>query len=128
MGTLTKMLSSRGESMKSQVEAKTGEAVIAAGRLRQGRTPSMTAMVTGAALFEVMRARRSKTLPRSFVLAVTAHPVVVRKEAGSWPREGVTAAIPAGEQDGTLRLAGESIAINRPNLVDDPETNALPAR
>lgn len=59
--------------MKSQIEERTGEEVIAAGQLKQGRTPSMAAMVTGAALFEVLRPRRSKSLPKGFALAVTAN-------------------------------------------------------
>jgi hypothetical protein len=47
------------------------EPVIAAGDLRQGKEPSLASMVTGTALIEVMRPRRSKAVPRHFVLAVT---------------------------------------------------------
>src|SRR4051794_5012073 len=46
--------------------------VVAAGLLRQGKAPSMLAMITGAALVEVLRRRRAKALPREIALAVTA--------------------------------------------------------
>jgi hypothetical protein len=49
-----------------------GDEVIAAGQLRQGKAPSLVAMVTGWALVELLRPRRSKSLPRQFVLASTA--------------------------------------------------------
>jgi hypothetical protein len=79
------------------------EEVLAAGQLRQGKNPSMTAMLTGTALIEVMR-KRSKLVPRHFVLAATDDRVIAYKawgsgdedsdlyhasfknnEAGSWP-------------------------------------------
>ena len=80
--------------------------VVAAGVLRQGKAPSLLALVTGLALIELARPRRSKSLPREFVLAVTADRVVVfaigpwkqgdgttdrvvkikRGERGSWSR------------------------------------------
>jgi hypothetical protein len=143
MGTLQKIMSSEGQTMVAQVEELTGEEVLAAGQLRQGRKPSMTAMMTGTALFEVMRPRRSKAVPRHFVLALTPtravafpcigvsddedgtnfHVVVRGKERGSWPREAVSF---SGEPlDGTLHLAGERVPVYRPNLVDDEETTAL---
>src|SRR5215218_2879225 len=50
--------------------------VIAAGVLRQGKAPSLAALVTGAALVEVLRPRPSKSLPREFALAVTADRIV----------------------------------------------------
>jgi hypothetical protein len=50
--------------------------VIAAGMLQQGKPPSLIAVTTGAALVQMARARRSKSLPREFVLAVTADRVV----------------------------------------------------
>src|SRR4051812_25515412 len=50
--------------------------VIAAGVLRQGKAPSRLAMVTGLMLIEVLRPRRSKSLPREFALAVTADRVL----------------------------------------------------
>jgi hypothetical protein len=83
------------------------EQVIAAGDLRQGKEPSLASMITGTALIEVLRPRRSKAVPRHFVLAVTEDRVVafgavgggdedgpyevwVRPgERGSWPREAV---------------------------------------
>lgn len=46
--------------------------VIAAGDLRQGKEPSVVAMLTGTALIEVLRPRRSKSLPRHFVLGSPA--------------------------------------------------------
>ena len=45
--------------------------VLAAGTLRQGKPPSLLTAVTGLALIELAR-RRSKSLPRGFVLAATA--------------------------------------------------------
>ena len=56
--------------------------VLAAGQLRQGKTPSLVAMITGWALVELLRPRRSKSLPRQFVLAVTAGRVVAFKASG----------------------------------------------
>jgi hypothetical protein len=50
--------------------------VIAAGWLEQGRTHSMFALLTGLALIQVVRRRRATSLPREFVLAVTADRVV----------------------------------------------------
>jgi hypothetical protein len=143
MGTLSKIMSSQGETLTAQMEELTGEEIIAVGHLRQGRKPSMTAMVTGTALLELMRPRRSKALPRQFVLALTPtravaygcigvaddddgtnYRVVVRgKERGSWPREAVGF---AGEPlDGTLTVAGESFPVCPPNSGVDEETAGL---
>jgi hypothetical protein len=143
MGTLQKIIGSEGQTMVAQVEELTGEEVVAAGQLRQGRKPSMTAMVTGTALFEVLRPRRSKAVPRHFVLALTPsravayscigvsddedgtnyHVVIRGKERGSWPREAVSF---AGEPfEGTLTVAGESFPVTQPNLIEDEETPAL---
>ena len=112
--------------------------VIAAGQLRQGRAPSLIAMVTGIALIELARPPRSKSLPRQFVLAVTADRAVTFKasgggdsesnyelriepgELGSWPRELVRLA--DGE---TLDLAGERISVTRANLNGDSSTGEL---
>ena len=103
--------------------------VIAAGVLRQGKAPSMFALVTGLALIDLVRPRRSKSLPREFVLAVTADRVVAfalslwkegdgttetavkikRGERGSWPRELVRLIDVSGggaSKGGTLELAG----------------------
>jgi hypothetical protein len=83
------------------------EDVIAAGMLRQGKPYSLFGLVTGLVLIDVVR-RRSKTLPRQFVVALTGERVVAfalslvsegdgtgdtvavkvkRGERGSWPRE-----------------------------------------
>lgn len=103
--------------------------VIAAGVLRQRKAPSLLAMVTGLALIEVLRPRRSKSLPREFALAVIADRVVAfamspwkegdgatnrvvkieRGERGSWPRESVRLIdLPKGGESkgGTLECAG----------------------
>ena len=144
MGTLAQLISSQGQSMKSQVEEKTGEEVIAVGQLKQGRTPSMAAMMTGTALFEVLRPRRSKSLPKGFALAVTTnrvvafsaigvgeedgenyHVVVRGSEHGSWPRESVSFEGLPGRSDGTLEVGGERVPVCRPNLDGDEETEAL---
>jgi hypothetical protein len=149
MGTLAKMFSSEVVAMAAQAEGQLGEKVLAAGRLRQGKRPSMAAMVTGTALFEVLRPRRSKTVPRSFVLALTPTRVVAfgfvgvsddddgtnyravlrDGERGSWPRESVTLSGGSGHDglDRTLRIGGEEILVTRPSNVDDPETDALEA-
>src|SRR5262245_26719618 len=57
--------------------------VIAAGDLRQGKEPSLVSMATGAALVEVLRPRRSRSLPRHFVLALTGDRVVAFKTLGT---------------------------------------------
>ena len=125
------------------------EEVIAAGQLRQGNAPSIAAMVTGTVLIELLRPRRSKSLPRHFVLAATADRVVAFKasgggdsdtggpymvrirpgECGSWPRASVRLIdLPDGAQsDGaTLELAGtERLPVSRPNLTGDPSTDEL---
>jgi hypothetical protein len=77
--------------------------VLAAGVLRQGKAPSLFSAATGLVLIELAR-RRSKSLPREFVLAATTDRVIAfamssveegatplieikRGELGSWPRE-----------------------------------------
>jgi len=149
MGTLAKVFSSDVGTMAAQAEEQLGEEVLAAGRLRQGRRPSTMAMVTGTALFEVLRPRRSKTVPRSFVLALTPtrlvafgfvgvsddddgtnYRAVLREgERGSWPREAVALSAPAepGGADRTLRIGGEEILVTRPSSNEDPETDAFEA-
>jgi hypothetical protein len=112
--------------------------VVAAGQLRQGRAPSLIAIVTGLALIELARPRPSKSLPRQFVLAVTFDRVVAFKasgggdsesnyelrikagELGSWPRDLVRLADPR-----TLDLAGERIPVARANLNGDSSTDEL---
>lgn len=146
MGTLAKLMSSQGETMQAQVEALTGEEVLAAGQLRQGRAPSMMAMVTGTALIEVLRpalevaaerlhARRHPNRVVAFACVGVADDeygenfrVVVReKERGSWPREAVAieGLRDESENDGWLTLGGERVPVCRPNYVEDPETDAL---
>ena len=123
--------------------------VIAAGQLRQGKALSMVGMITGTALIELARPRRSKSLPRHFVLAATADRVVAFKasslvmgedtgpemvrikqgECGSWPRASVRLVdLPDGAQSkgGTLELEGtERLPVARPNLDGDPNTDEL---
>jgi hypothetical protein len=123
------------------------EEVVAAGQLRQGKAPSTLAMITGAALVEVLRPRRTKSLPRHFVLAATADRIVAFKasggsresdrvyemrvkpdEQGSWPRSEVRIVdLPEGatSKGGTLKLGIESLPVARPNLSGDPSTDEL---
>jgi hypothetical protein len=105
--------------------------VLAAGVLRQGTPPSVLAAVTGAAILELVR-RRSKSLPREFVLAVTADRVVAfamtaeshetstpvikvrRGELGYWPRRLVRIVDQATgllTRGAMLELAGERIPV-----------------
>jgi hypothetical protein len=124
--------------------------VIAAGELRQGKEPTVVGMITGLALVELLRPRRSKSLPRHFVLAVTADRIVAFRarggadgEGGSgpyrlWIRPGERGSWPAGSvrlvarpQDakttvGTLVLDGvERLPVYRPNSDTDPSTDEL---
>ena len=110
--------------------------VVAAGALRQGRAPTMLGLITGHAVVELAKPRRSKELPRSFVVAVTADrvlafkcvsggggpdsgPFTVRIRPGvyaEWPRSSVRLLdLQDGElsQDATLDLAGEQFAVSR---------------
>jgi hypothetical protein len=104
--------------------------VVAAGMVTQGKTQSLFRMITGLALLEVMRPRRSKALPKEFVLAVTADRVIAlalspwkegvgnsvdvvkikNEQRGSWSR-GPVRVIDAStgrvQNGGTLDLAGE---------------------
>jgi hypothetical protein len=63
--------------------------VIAAGDLRQGKEPSLVSMVTGTALVEALRPRRSKSVPRHFVLALTGDRIVAFKTLGTGDDAGV---------------------------------------
>jgi hypothetical protein len=124
------------------------EPVLAAGFLGQGHTPSLAAMVTGWALVQLVRGRRTKALPRQFVLAVTASEVVafaasggnggehggpyrvrVGDEAGRWPRAEVAVEDVAeralGATDLTLVLAGERLPAQRGKGGADPNTDLL---
>jgi hypothetical protein len=106
------------------------EEIQAAGRLRQGKPYSLFGLVTGLALLDWLRARRAKSLPREFVLAVTAQGVFVfgvslvaegdgegsvdairlkRPARGSWPRAAVRAIDRTegfSSKGATLELAG----------------------
>jgi hypothetical protein len=113
------------------------EEVVAAGLLTQGKPHSLMSMVTGWALVELARARRSKSLPREFCVAVTANRVVAlalsawsegegvdavvklkREEIGSWPRGSVRIDPDErksmfGQKAGMLDLAGlEQFPVN----------------
>ena len=123
------------------------EPAIAAGQLRQGKAPSMAAMMLGYGLIEVLRPKRSKLLPRHFVLAVTASEVIAFKASGGsgesdstyylnisegvearFPRDAVSIAdIPEGEKSkgGIMTINGESFPVARPNLNGDPNTDEL---
>jgi hypothetical protein len=104
--------------------------VVAAGLVTQGKTQSLFRMITGLALLEVMRPRRSKTLPREFALAVTSDRVIAfamspwkegdgetvrvvkikNEQRGSWSRGLVRVLDPTStrvQNGGTLDLAGE---------------------
>jgi hypothetical protein len=114
------------------------EEIVAAGLLTQGRPHSLKSMVTGWALVELARARRSKSLPREFCVVVTADRVVAlalsalseggegqdvvvkvkREEVGSWSRGSVRIDRDGhkhtfGQKGGMLDLAGlEQVPVN----------------
>jgi hypothetical protein len=120
------------------------EELLAAGHLRQGKPPTMLGMITGAALAEIARPRRSKLLPRHFILALTPTRVLAFKAwAGGEDeyligiRPGVRAEfarehvslhdLPDGptSKGGTLRIGPDRFPVARPNLDGDPDTDAL---
>ncbi|HEX8120514.1 MAG TPA: hypothetical protein VF549_04530 [Solirubrobacteraceae bacterium] len=123
------------------------EPALAAGQLRQGKAPSMAAMIVGWALVEVLRPRRYKALPRHFVLALTESEAVFFKASGGsgesdrtyvvniheevaarFPRFAVSIAdVPTGEKakGGTMTVNGDSFPVARPNLTGDPNTGEL---
>lgn len=132
---------------KEQVEEKLGEPVAVAAELRQGKAPSMLAMVTGAALIEVIR-RRSKVLPRRFVLAATETQVFAFRASansredgsdykvkvkddrfGPWPKSEVTfTEIPEDDptKGATLNVGGDSFPVSSPRVRrHDPDIEAL---
>jgi hypothetical protein len=139
------------DSMKQEIAASgwidteaDGE-IVAVGHLRQGKAPTTVGMATGFAVWEVLRPRRSKLLPRHFVLAVTPKRVVAWKAAGgsdegsshyelkilsgeqaSYPRSSVSVSdLPEGAKSkgGTMTIDGKSFPISRPNLSGDPNTD-----
>ena len=124
------------------------EPAIAAGQLRQGKAPSMAAMILGYGLVEVLRPKRSKLLPRHFVLAVTSSEVIAFKATGGSGesdstyylniKEGIEARFPRdavsvsdlGEKGirsngGTMTINGESFPVARPLLGGEPNTDEL---
>jgi hypothetical protein len=124
-GAFTRSLNESGEL---------DDEAIAAGTLTQGKPRSVLWLITGLALLDVMRPRRSKTLPREFALAVTPDRVVAfamsawaegtdttttlvkikRGARGSWPRELVRIIDQQGNRlvkGGTLEVAGERIPV-----------------
>ena len=146
MGMLADVVRGPGP-MKGQVEEKLGEEVLAAGQLRQGKEPSLGSMITGTALIGLMKPRGSKSLPKSFVLAVTSDRVVAFKgtgvgdefgdeyevivrgdEQGSWPRAMVSIEEPSDERaskGATLVVDGDRIPVFRPNIRGDRETDEM---
>ena len=133
------------------------EEIVAAGLLEQGKAHSLLSLATGWALVEMAKARRSKSLPREFCIAVTPTRVVVlalspwsegsgsdvatavvvkvkREEVGSWSRESLridldTRSLMSGAKGGTLDLAGvEQVPVNWPSGSDTEEVVALVAR
>lgn len=132
--------------MVAQATHVLGTEVLAAGELRQGQAPDPDEVASLGTLFEIFRRRRSKALPRRFVLAVTVDRVAAIKsismgsaengdyrvylrggEQGSWPRSSVSLEAPegAGPWGGTLHLGGEAVPVFRPLLSGDPETDEL---
>ena len=123
------------------------EPVLAAGQLRQGKAPSTMGMVTGAALIEVVRPRRSKKLPRHFVLVATPDEVIAFSASGGTPEGHGPYELRIGEQEkarfprsavlltgleegekskgGTLTVDGESFPVCRPNLTGEANTDEL---
>jgi len=110
------------------------EEIVAAGLVTQGKAQSLVSMFTGWALVELARAKRSKSLPREFCLAVTEDRVIAlamsawsegggddggsdavvkvkREQAGSWARGSVRIEPDgpkpkSGQRGGTIDLAG----------------------
>ena len=117
--------------------------VIAAGHLRQGGSSSQLGLA-----FALFRPRRSKKLPRHFLLAATATEVVAFKVtevggqegtayeklkildgvAARYPRDAVSLTdLPDREKSkgGTITIEGESFPVVRPNRRGDTNTDEL---
>jgi hypothetical protein len=122
--------------------------VIAAGQLRQGKTPTPLSVITGWVLVDMWRPRRLKSLPRHFVMGVTRDRVyafkavggggdsdsddyvvrMAREPYGSWPRDAVCMTdLPKGDQSkgGTLHIGDDQLPVFRPNLNGEANTDAL---
>ncbi len=120
--------------------------VVAAGHFRPGKPQSLAAMMTGKALIEVLRAKRSKLLPRQFVLAAAGDRVVAFRgigigrendsdyyevrispgEKASFPRAEVSLTdLPEGvESEGaTLVIGTERVPVVRQATRGDPNTD-----
>jgi hypothetical protein len=125
-----------------------GEEVLAAGQLRQGKAPTTLAMFTGVALLEVLRPRRTRLLPRHFVMVLTPERAVAFKatggkpedgassyelrirpgEAASFPRASVSISdLPEGARSkgGVMAIGPERFPVSRPNLDGDSNTDEL---
>ena len=116
------------------------EEIVAAGIVNQGKAMSLLSMMTGTALIELARAKRTKSLPREFCLAVTDDKVIAlamsawsegsddggsdivvkvkREQVGSWARGWVRIEpdgrkLKCGQRGGTIDLAGlEQFPVN----------------
>jgi hypothetical protein len=123
--------------------------IVAVGHLRQGKSPPMWQMITGIGLWEVLRPRRSKLLPRHFVMVLTedravafkavaggggaqsSQPYTIRIREGeeaSFSRSSVSISdIPEGAKSkgGIMSIDGESFPVGRPNLNGDSNTDEL---
>lgn len=132
--------------MVAQATHVLGTEVLAAGELRQGKAPAAGSTPGFGTLLEIFKPRRSKALPKRFVLAVTADRVAAIKsnslgsaregdyrvilrggEQGSWPRDMVSLDAPDGARarGGTLHLGGDAVPVFKPLLSGDEETDEL---
>src|SRR4051794_37281834 len=144
MGTLRDSMSGK-TTMKAVVEAELNEEVIEVATLSQGKPPSMTAMVTGAALIGLLRPRPHKALPKRFLLAVTPQRVValkgtqisdedgndtgalVKGEIATWDRGEVAAHPNPDGPGGTLEIPGGSIPVFDRSIGDPRERRLFDA-
>jgi hypothetical protein len=155
LGGRLKVSSDKAGELKRALSASgwLGQEVLAAGYFRQGKKPSVAAMITGAGLIEMLRPRRSKLLPRQFVLAATKDRLVAFKagavgigeqtdlnyhyeirvkpgEQGSFPRADVRLIDLANgvkSESGTLVIGTERIPLVRQSSRGDPNTDELVA-
>ena len=129
------------------------EEIVAAGIVNQGKAMSLVSMFTGWALVELARAKRTKSLPREFCLAVTEDKVIAlamsawsegsddggsdtvvkvkREQVGSWARgwvriESDGRKLGSGQRGGTIDLAGlEQFPVNWASGSDTEEVIEL---